>query len=529
MNHVKPVKEGLYDPEYEHDSCGIGFVASIKGKKSYDIVKRGLEVLERMTHRGAEGADNKTGDGSGIMLQIPHAFYSEEVPGLPLSGEYGTGLVFLPDDEQSASACSELFEEVITEEGLSVIDWREMPVDNSDIGDIAKKSEPRIKQIFIGPGSDKNINLELKLFILRKLTEKKMRESGLSCSGEFYIPSLSSRTIVYKGMLTPAQVKGFYNDLRDDRVESAMALVHSRFSTNTFPSWDLAQPFRLLAHNGEINTVKGNRFWMQARESDFVSDILGDDIEKVLPVIEPGKSDSASFDNAVEMLVASGRSLPHALMMMIPESWNEKNPIPEDLKYFYEFHSTFMEPWDGPASMVFCDGRYIGGTLDRNGLRPSRYVMTKDGMIVMGSEVGVQTFKPEEIEYKGRLMPGKLLLVDTEEGRIIPDREVKENIANRKPYREWVEGNRVVLDSISVKKDVPVRMDAEELHRMKLAFGYCREDIDSLIIPMIKNAQEPTGSMGTDTPLAVFSDKAQPVFNYFKQVFAQVTNPAIDP
>lgn len=528
MKIHRPGAEGLYDPRYEHDSCGIGFVANIKGRKSYDIIKRGLEVLERMTHRGAEGADNKTGDGAGILIQIPHSFYREELPALPESGDYGTGLVFLPVDKNSAEACIELLERTAEEEGLKVIAWREIKTDSSVVGDIARKSEPVMKQVFIKKKEGVELNLELKLYVLRKLTEKRAADLPDRGASAFYIPSLSSRTIVYKGMLMPGQVKPYFKDLQDDRMESAMALVHSRFSTNTFPSWDLAQPFRMLAHNGEINTIKGNRFWMEAREADLYSEILGDDIKKILPVIEQGKSDSASFDNALELLVAAGRPISHAIMMMIPESWNEKNPIPDYLKYFYEYHSTFMEPWDGPASMVFCDGRYIGGTLDRNGLRPSRYVVTKDNMIVMGSEVGVQNFRPEDVAYKGRLMPGKLLLVDTVEGRIIPDEEVKRNIAMKKPYREWVESNRINLDDIPDPSDVNVDINADLLHKQRVAFGYNREDIEEIVIPMALTAQEPVGSMGTDTPLAVFSDRPQPLFNYFKQVFAQVTNPAID-
>ncbi len=528
MNYNRVEKSGLYDPANEHDSCGIGFVADIKGKKSYNIIRRGLEVLERMTHRGAEGADNKTGDGSGIMMQIPHVFFADEVKGLPSAGEYGAGLVFLPPDHEASKSCTAIIETTAAAEGLKLIGWRDVEVESGVIGDIARRSEPVIKQVFIGKGSDDRINLELKLYVVRKVIERLVRESSIRGKELFHIPSLSSRTIVYKGMLMPGQVRHYYRDLRDDRMESSMALVHSRFSTNTFPSWDLAQPFRMLAHNGEINTVKGNRFWMQARESDFSSEILGDDLKKILPVIEPGKSDSASFDNAVELLVAAGRSLPHALMMMIPESWNDKNPIPEYLKYFYEYHSTFMEAWDGPASMVFCDGRYIGGTLDRNGLRPSRYIITKDGLIVMGSEVGVQNFSPEDIELKGRLMPGKLLLVDTQEGRIIPDREVKDSIARSRPYKEWVEKNRVVLDDINTAGKVSAEIERERLHALRVCFGYNREDIDDIIVPMAENSQEPVGSMGTDTPIAVFSDKPQPLFNYFKQTFAQVTNPAID-
>jgi len=528
MNYNRFEKSGLYDPANEHDSCGIGFVANINGRKSHDIIKRGLEVLERMTHRGAEGADNKTGDGSGIMMQIPHSFFAQEIKELPPAGDYGAGLVFLPSDKIEQQSCIDIFEKVITDEGLNIIAWRNISVESSVIGDIARRSEPVIKQIFISKGKDQNINLELKLFVVRKIVERLVRESFVNGKNLFHMPSLSSKTIVYKGMLMPGQVRHYYKDLRDERMESAMALVHSRFSTNTFPSWDLAQPFRMLAHNGEINTIKGNRFWMQARESDFSSKIFGEDLKKILPIIEPGKSDSASFDNAVELLVAAGRSMPHALMMMIPESWNDKNPIPEYLKYFYEYHSTFMEAWDGPASMVFCDGRYIGGTLDRNGLRPSRYIITKDGMIVMGSEVGVQNFEPEDIELKGRLMPGKLLLVDTQEGRIIPDEEVKEKIAHSKPYKDWVENNRIILNNISEPENSSVEIEKLKLHALRVSFGYNREDIEDIIIPMVENAQEPVGSMGTDTPIAVFSDKPQPLFNYFKQVFAQVTNPAID-
>jgi len=529
MKKKFPEKQGLYDSSFEHDSCGIGFVARINGIKSHEIIERGLQVLERMSHRGAESADNKTGDGSGILLQIPHHLYKDKIPSIPESGDYGTGIVFLPVISAEADYCMREFERVIIENGLAILAWRDVPVDNSDIGTIAKKSEPVIKQIFISEKNQNSKSLEKKLFIIRKTIEQRIRESSLRNKSYFYIPSFSSKTIVYKGMLTPSQVKNYYPDLTDRKSTSAVALVHSRFSTNTFPRWDLAQPFRTVAHNGEINTVKGNRFWMQARESDFVSDILGDKIEAVLPVIEPEKSDSASFDNALEMLVAAGRSLPHALMMLIPESWNEKNPIPESLKSFYEYHSTFMEPWDGPASIVFCDGRFVGGTLDRNGLRPSRYIITDDDIIVMGSEVGVQTFPPERIIYKGRLMPGKLLLVDMEKGRIIPDDEIKTSISSRKPYAEWVKNNRINLSEVPLNKDYYVEIQDKLLHELHLLHGYNREDINELLIPIINSAQEPTGSMGTDTPLAVFSKKPQLLFNYFKQIFAQVTNPPIDP
>ncbi len=529
MYHV-PKKEGLYDSAREHDSCGIGFVAHIKGKASHEIIKRGLEVLERMEHRGAESADNKTGDGAGILMQIPHDLYRDDMPSLPGPGRYGTGIVFLPRKKGEAEFCMAELERVIGEEGMTLAGWRDIAVDNSVLGKISLASEPAMKQVFITGESlqDRNL-LERKLYIIRKSVEQAVRNSAAREKLLFYIPSLSSKTIVYKGMLMPTQVRHYYRDLTDPRTASAVALVHSRFSTNTFPSWDLAQPFRMLAHNGEINTVKGNRFWMSARESAFVSPVFGDEIEKILPVIEPDKSDSASFDNALEMLYFNGRSVPHALMMLIPESWNEKNPIPEELKYFYEYHSTFMEPWDGPASMVFCDGRFVGGTLDRNGLRPSRYVITRDDLIVMGSEVGVQIFPPEAIIYKGRLMPGKLLLVDMEQGRIIPDDEIKRSIYTRKPYQLWVKLNRVNLEDLDVKGDVPVAIERDALHDMHLLHGYTREDIENIIVPMVETAQEPTGSMGTDTPLAIFSDKPQRLFNYFKQCFAQVTNPPIDP
>ena len=524
-----PKNQGLYNRENEHDACGIGFVADIKGRKSYDIVRRGLEVVSRMEHRGAESSDNKTGDGAGIMIQNPHSFNLSQIPHLPENGRYGTGLIFLPTIAEEAVVCMQEFERLVCEEGLEVIAWRDVPVDSSVVGEIARSAEPLIKQVFVSGKELNQIDLERKLYVIRKLIENCIRNSNLTEKESFYPVSLSTRTLLFKGMLMPTQLGEYYLDLKDERLESAIALVHSRFSTNTFPTWDLAQPFRIVAHNGEINTIKGNRFWLRARESSFESPILGDDIKKILPIIEPHKSDSASFDNVLEMLVATGRSLPHALMMLIPESFNKLNPIPDDVKYFYEYHSAFMEPWDGPASMIFCDGRFVGGTLDRNGLRPSRYVVTKDDLIVMGSEVGVQTFAPEEIAYKGRLRPGKILLVDTEEGRIIPDGEIKDQMSHQLPYREWVEKNRITLASIPLQYPVSVAFSEKQLHETQLLFGYSREDVEKVIAPMASNSNEPTGSMGTDTPLAVFSDKPQLLFNYFKQTFSQVTNPAIDP
>ncbi len=527
---IRPKEQGLYNPCYEHDACGIGFVANIKGEKSHDIVQRGLQVLERMAHRGAEGADSETGDGAGVLLQIPE-FFRELYPSLPKIGEFGTGLIFLPRDTIQQEYCINVIEQVVKNENFKLIVWRDVPTDNSKIGEIARASEPAIKQVFIVPQKAyaTQEELERKLYVIRKQAEAEVFKSELSQRETFYVVSLSSRTIIYKGLFTSVQLRGYYSDLQNEKVESAIALVHSRFSTNTFPSWELAQPFRILAHNGEINTIQGNRFWIHAHESTLESPLFGDDIEKILPIIEKGKSDSASVDNILELLVHGGRSLSHSLMMLIPESFNMLNPIPGDLKYFYEYHSAFMEPWDGPAAMIFSDGRYVGGTLDRNGLRPSRYLITEDGLIVMGSETGVQDFEPDQIIYKGRLRPGKLLLVDTQEGRIIPDEEIKNKISNQQPYAEWVERNRITLRNIHPTRSVEVGMDAQSLHEMQLLFGYSKEDIENVIIPMIENSKEPLGSMGTDTPIAVFSNKPQPLFNYFKQSFAQVTNPAIDP
>jgi glutamate synthase (NADPH/NADH) large chain len=516
-------RPGLYKEEYEHDSCGIGFVADVKGNQSHNILQRGLEVLERMEHRGAESADNKSGDGSGVLLQIPHKFYKNQMENLPESGRYGTGLVFIQCD---FSKVARIIEETALETGFSPPSWRDPPVNHSGLGYIAASAEPIVKQLFLSlkeTPHTQNINnvsdLEVALFIFRKRLEKKLP------NGELYFPSLSSKIIVYKGMLTPHQLREFYTDLNDENVETAVALVHSRFSTNTFPAWSLAQPFRIVAHNGEINTIKGNRLWMDAREALFAHPRFGSLLQEILPVIEAGKSDSASFDNALEFLVLTGRSLPHAIMMLIPEAWNEKNPILQELKDFYEYHACIMEPWDGPASIVFCDGRYVGGTLDRNGLRPSRYTITRDGLIVMGSETGVQDFAPEEVVYKGRLLPGKLLLVDLKEGRIIPDEEVKRQVYSKQPYSQWVNQNIAILEQDEAYDS---RVAPEQALFLEKAFGYTREDAERLLLPMVETSQEPVSSMGTDTPLAVFSDKNQRVYNYFKQVFAQVTNPPID-
>ena len=524
---ILPKAQGLYNPENEHDNCGIGFVAHIKGKPSHDIVKRGLEVLRNMDHRGAMGADNSSGDGAGILMQIPHEFITEVLKlRVGDAGKYGTGLIFLPRDEKEAEICLETLTRHIEAEGLKLVGYRDVPVDSSAPGEIAKTTEPFIKQVFVRANLEKDA-LERKLYIVRKLTEKEIQDSGLIYKESFYQPSLSAKIIVYKGMLTPDQLRDYFLDFKNEKFKSAISLVHSRFSTNTFPTWDLAPPFRIVAHNGEINTVKGNRLWMQAREALMKSEVFGEDLKKLLPVIEPGKSDSASFDNVLEFLHLTGRSLPHSLCMMIPESFNQKNPIPESLKAFYEYHSTIMEPWDGPASMVFSDGRYIGGTLDRNGLRPSRYIITKNDLVVMGSEVGVQTFAAEEIKEKGRLRPGKLLLVDTQLGIIIPDEEVKAQLSRRNPYEMWLKENRLQMKDIKVKKRVPSAV--ENFETFSKVFGYSKEDMYEIIQPMSKNGAEPTGSMGNDAPPAVFSDKPKRFFDYFKQMFAQVTNPPIDP
>jgi len=522
-----PYPQGLYNPANERDNCGIGFVANIKGTQTNEIVIRGLEVLSNMTHRGAESSDNKSGDGAGILMQIPHEYFSTFEFNLPSAGKYGTGLLFLPQNEKEADFCQQTLNKYLVDEGLELVGYRDVPVNSDAIGEIAKGTEPRIRQVFV-KGNYEQDNLERRLYLARKQTENAIRSSSLIEKEAFYQPSLSSKIFIYKGMLTPDQLGQYFVDLQDTRIKSAISLVHSRFSTNTFPTWDLAQPFRIMAHNGEINTIQGNRLWMQARESLLESDLFGQDLKKLFPVITPNMSDSASFDNVLEFLFLTGRSLPHALSMMVPESWNSKNPIPKSLKAYYEYHSTIMEPWDGPASIVFSDGRYVGGTLDRNGLRPSRYIITKDDMIVMGSEVGVQTFPAEDIKEKGRLKPGKLLLVDTQLGVIIPDEEIKAQLSRRHPYDNWLNENRIRMREIEVQKRVQSNLGDKYDMYLK-AFGYNKEDFDHIIAPMAKTGGEPIGSMGNDTPIAVLSDKPQRFFSYFRQLFAQVTNPPIDP
>ncbi len=528
MQNRFPKPQGLYDPANEHDNCGVGFVANIKGEKTNDIIRRGLQVNVNMTHRGAEGADDKSGDGAGILIQMPHEFFKALVPELPEAGRYASGLIFMPKNEAAAEKCKETINEFIKAEGLELICYRDVPVNSSCVGEIALRNEPRIVQIFVKGNHEEADKFERKLYLVRKQAEIKVRSSNIIDKESYYIVSLSAKTFLYKGMLTPKQLGEYFLDLNDSRMKSAIAVVHSRFSTNTFPTWDLAQPFRFLAHNGEINTIRGNRLWMQAREGLLHSDLFGDDLKKLFPIIEPNMSDSASLDNVFEFLVQTGRSMPHALTMMVPESWNSKNPIPDSLKAYYEYHSTIMEPWDGPAALVFTDGRYVGGTLDRNGLRPSRYIITKNDMIVMGSEVGVQMFDPEEVKEKGRLRPGKLLLVDTQLGTIIPDDEAKLQLARMHPYENWLKNNRICLEDIDSEFKAPEAFVGEKYDIYKSVFGYNKEDFTVTITPMANTGNEPVSSMGNDIPIAAFSDKPQSIYSYFRQTFAQVTNPPID-
>ena len=511
---------GLYNAEYEHDACGVGMVVNIHGNKSHDLVDNALKVLENMRHRGAEGADGRTGDGAGIMLQIPHEFILLQGIPVPEKGKYGTGLIFLPKDEAKQSEILSIMIEEIEREGLSLMHLRNVPTNHECLGEAAAANEPAIKQVFVtGVSDDKVPVFERTLYIIRKKIEKRVKDK------DFYICSLSSKNIIYKGMLTSQQVRQYYPDVTNNYFTSGLALVHSRFSTNTFPTWSLAQPFRLLAHNGEINTIRGNRGWMQARESVLNSQALGD-IRQISPIVQPGMSDSASLDNVFEFFVMSGLSLPHAMSVMVPESFNDKNPISEDLKAFYEYHSILMEPWDGPAALLFSDGRYAGGMLDRNGLRPARYTITKNDMMVVASEVGVMDFDPTEIAEKGRLQPGKILIIDTQEGKIYYDGEIKERLAAAHPYRQWLSTNRIQLEKL--KSGRKVDNSVKDLVRHEMMFGFGEEDVDGTIVPMATNGQEPTAAMGNDTPLAVLSDKPQIFFNYFRQQFAQVTNPAID-
>ena len=521
----QPKQLGLYEASHEHDACGVGMLVNIQGGKSHELVESALKVLENMALRGAEGPDNKTGDGAGIMLQIPHEFILLQGIPVPEKGKYGTGLLFLPKDGKDQAVILSVIIEEIEKEGLTLMHLRNVPTCPEILGEAALANEPDIKQIFI-TGFTESETADRKLYIIRKRIENRIRKSDIPTREDFYIVSLSTKNIVYKGMLSSLQLRNYFPDLTNSYFTSGLALVHSRFSTNTFPTWGLAQPFRLLAHNGEINTIRGNRGWMEARESVLSSPALGD-IREIRPIVQPGMSDSASLDNVLEFLLMSGLSLPHAMAMLVPESFNEKNPISEDLKAFYEYHSILMEPWDGPAALLFSDGRYAGGMLDRNGLRPARYLITQGGMMVVASEVGVMDFEPGDIKEKGRLQPGKILLIDTEKGEIYYDGELKKQLAEAKPYRTWLAGNRIELDEL--KSGRKVSHSVENYDSMLRIFGYSKEDVERLIVPMCTTGAEPINSMGNDTPLAVLSDKAQLLYNYFRQQFAQVTNPPIDP
>jgi glutamate synthase domain-containing protein 2/glutamate synthase domain-containing protein 1/glutamate synthase domain-containing protein 3 len=527
-----PIAQGLYDPANEHDACGIGFVANIKGEASHEIVLKGLEILVNLAHRGACGCDPETGDGAGILIQIPHEFFAKEAPAhnftLPGKGQYGVAMCFLPVELQQRLSCEGMLEKISREEGLTVLGWRDTPVEADAIGRVARASQPYIQQFFVGrPAGLTDDEFERKLYVVRKRMEKLVAESDVRDKSFFYIPSFSFRTIIYKGLLLAHQIGEFYNELLDPDTKSAMCLVHQRFSTNTFPTWQLAHPFRYLCHNGEINTVRGNVNWMNARQPVMVSPVF-EDFKKLGNIIQQSGSDSAALDNAVELFTMAGRSLPHVMAMLIPEAWDADTTMPADKKAFYEYHASLMEPWDGPAAVAFTDGRMIGATLDRNGLRPARYLITKGGLIVMASESGVLQFPPEEIESKGRLQPGRMLLVDLEQGRIVPDAEIKKQLASRQPYGEWLKSNQITLDDLPNPNRVQ-SADHTTVLSLQRCFGYTDEDIRTLITPMIVDGQEAIGSMGTDTPLACLSDKPQSLFNYFKQLFAQVTNPPIDP
>ncbi|MEH6680395.1 MAG: glutamate synthase large subunit [Sediminicola sp.] len=527
---MKLIQQGLYLPEFEHDNCGAGFICSLKGNKSNDIIHKALEILVKLEHRGAVSSDGKTGDGAGILIDVPHDFF-KEVCGfdLPEPGDYAVANVFLPQKKNQREFCVSIFEENIAKQGLKLLGWRDVPVNKSVPGRIAMETEPFVSQVFIARNNDQQeyFDFNLKLFIARKVTEHTIISSKLSESKFFYVPSLSTKIIIFKGLLMPEDISLYYRDLMDPRVVTRLALVHQRFSTNTFPTWDLAQPFRYMCHNGEINTLRGNVSRMRSREELLKSDWFGDEIKNILPIILPGKSDSATMDMVVELLLMTGRSLPEVMMILVPEAW-EKNPdMSEAKRAFYEYNSCMMEPWDGPASIPFTDGNYIGAVLDRNGLRPSRYSVTKDGYVIMSSETGVVELAPENIEFHGRLEPGKMFLVNMEEGRIINDEEIKEDIASRHPYKQWLKDNLVHLRDIPYN-DCPLFLNEASVEKRKSIFGYTLEDINTIILPMGKTAKEPLGSMGSDTPIAVLSERPQLIYNYFKQLFAQVTNPPLD-
>ena len=530
--HNFPKKQGLYDPQFEHDSCGVGFVCNIKGERSNAIIKQGIEVLRRLSHRGAVGSDPKTGDGAGILIQIPHEFFKKAARDnkidLPEQGLYGTGLIFLPQDAKERGFCKEVFEKIVNENGQTLLGWRNVPIDDSDIGKSAKSTAPVFEQIFIARNKslDNELVFERKLYIIRKEAENIIHGSDLSQKKAFYITNLSCRTFSYKGLLMPQQLENFFPDLKDESMKSALCMVHSRYSTNTFPTWDLAQPFRFLAHNGEINTLRGNINGIKARERLLANGFFGTDIEKLKPVIVEGGSDSAAIDNVFELLVLSGRSLEHAMMMLIPAAWEHNSFMGKELKDFYKYHACFMEPWDGPSAIAFTDGKNIGAVLDRNGLRPARYIITKNDFVVMASEVGVLDIDPEDIKVSGRLEPGKMLFINTESGCIVDDFEIKERISKQSPYGKW--NNQSLVDFDKLVTSVANNQKSEDIISSLKAFGYSREDLKMIIKPMAEDAKEPVGSMGNDTPHAFLSKKPQMLYSYFKQLFAQVTNPPID-
>src|SRR4051795_9311207 len=510
---------GLYDPRFEHDACGVGFVARLDGRPTHESITRALTVLENLEHRGAAGADAESGDGAGLLCQLPDPFL-RAVAGFELPPLYGVACCFLPRDAARRGELERLLEQTPSDEGQTPVGWRDVPVDPAYVGRHAGVFAPVIRQLFVAAADGLDADaFERKLYVIRRVAE-------LSAGADLVVPTFSSRTLVYKGMLTAPQLRGFYPDLSDERFASALALVHSRFSTNTFPSWELAHPYRMVAHNGEINTLRGNVNWMRARESQLASELFGSDIEKVVPVVREGGSDTAVFDNVLELLVLAGRSLPHALMMMVPEAHAGRADVPEELRGFYAFHDCLTEAWDGPAAIAFTDGRLIGATLDRNGLRPGRWLETRDGWVVLASEAGVLDIPAAEVVRKGRLEPGKLFVVDLEQGRIVPDEEVKREVATRRPYAEWFEREHVRLADLPPRE--PRRAEGEPLRRLQLAFGYTQEDMKVMLAPLAANAEEAVGSMGNDTPLAVLSNRKPLLYSYFKQLFAQVTNPPID-
>ncbi|HRD83677.1 MAG TPA: glutamate synthase-related protein, partial [Rubrivivax sp.] len=528
-------QQGLYDPAREHDACGVGFVAHIQGLRAHAIVEQGLKILENLDHRGAVGADELMGDGAGILIQLPDDFYRAEMAAqgvtLPPPGEYGVGMIFLPKEHASRLACERELERAVKAEGQALLGWRDVPVDRDmPMSPAVRAKEPVIRQIFIGRGDDVIVPdaLERKLYVIRKTASAAIQKLELTHSREYYVPSMSCRTVIYKGLLLADQVGKYYTDLQDPRVVSALALVHQRFSTNTFPEWPLAHPYRMVAHNGEINTVKGNFNWMRAREGVMKSPVLGEDLRKLYPISFEGQSDTATFDNALELLTMAGYPLAHAAMMMIPEAWEQHELMDERRRAFYEYHAAMLEPWDGPAAMVFTDGKQIGATLDRNGLRPARYLVTDDDLVVMASESGVLPIPENRITRKWRLQPGKMFLIDLEQGRIVDDEELKNQFANARPYRRWIENVRIRLDSIPAPGAEPAPSTESLLDRQQ-AFGYTQEDLKFLLAPMAAQGEEAIGSMGNDSPLAVLSDKNKPLYHYFKQLFAQVTNPPIDP